>query len=425
MIPGMITFMNGQRVFKPSALGASNVALSRRQVLEAFGAIAATAACSSSEQSAPPPNGVAGSAGSGLTGGSGSGGGAGTAVGGAGAGGAGTGGSVAGSSGSGVNGGAGSGVGGGAGEAQAAGSGGTGTAGAPPQAGAAGEGGLANGGAGTGGATNDAGTAGASAGSGGGGGGGGLTAPPFDDVPMCTASRTDAAGQGPFFIHEQESGEDVSLVRQDIRGRYNESAPPGVEMQLHLRVLDSTSTDCNGTPVANVDVYIWHTDAQGYYSGFGTRGTANEQKPDVMYMGRPSQTDLDTTERFCRGVQRTNADGVVSFRSIFPGWYNGRDVHIHVVVLKPDSASRGRVSYSKQNSENQWIFTTQFYFEPEFTASVHENYEPYAARTTGTLATAYQGAIQADEANNSGLRATATLAQDIVTAQMQIVLNPA
>ncbi|MFZ5895605.1 MAG: hypothetical protein ACOY0T_31400, partial [Myxococcota bacterium] len=292
-------------------------------------------------------------------------------------------------------------------------------------------GGSANGGSAQGGSVSGGTSAGGKAAGGangnagaGGSGGGDLVAPPFSDVPMCTASKTDAAGQGPFFIHELEKSDDISLFRQDIRGRYNQDAAAGVEMQLHLRILNSTSTSCNGSPVADADIYIWHTDGQGYYSGFGKRGTSTEQKPDVTYSGTPNQNHLENTDRFCRGVQTTNADGIVSFRSIFPGWYNGRDVHIHFVAFKKGSMSAGRVNYTKSNSGNLWLFTTQFYFDPAFTDMVHTKYDPYKARTTGTLANTYKEAIKADESGNSGLRAKASMNGDIVVAQMQILLVP-
>jgi protocatechuate 3,4-dioxygenase beta subunit len=235
---------------------------------------------------------------------------------------------------------------------------------------------------------------------------------------MCTASRTDGAGQGPFFIHNEEKTDDIDLFRQDIRGQYDPEAEEGIEMQLHLRILDATSTSCNGTPVADVEVYIWHTDGQGYYSGFGNPG---DQKPDEPYAGVPGQNDLDNPDRFCRGAQVTNSDGVVSFRSYFPGWYNGRDVHIHFVALNKGTMSKGRVTYSGDGH----LFTTQFYFEPEFTDMVHKSAEPYKRRTEGSLTTYYDGAIKADEGNNSGLRAKATLEGGIVVAQMQILLDPA
>ncbi|WP_437653283.1 hypothetical protein [Sorangium sp. So ce1182] len=355
-------------------LGPSCRVVDRRQALLGLGAIAITVSCGDGGESDPDP----GTSGTGGT----------TSSGGSGTTGSGTGGTGPGSTTTVGSGGA------GASSTTAVGSGGSGAGGADPGAGGTG-----------------------------GGGGGDLIAPPFDDVPMCMAlNKTDGAGQGPFFIHELEKNDDISLVRQDIRGRYNESAPPGVEMHLHLRVLDMSKPDCNGRGVGlpDVEVYIWHTDGQGFYSGFGARGTANEQNPDAPYAGRPNQNNLDTNERFCRGVQTTDADGVVSFRSIFPGWYNGRDVHIHFVCFKKGSTSLGRVNYQGGSH----IFTTQFYFDPDFTDSVHTAYEPYKARTTGNLATYYAGAIKADERGNSGLHAKAVMEGDIVIAQMQIAVNP-
>ncbi len=355
--------------------------LSRRQLLEGLSALAATSACGSNDSSSP------------------------RAAAGAGTGGAGTGGVA---------------VSGGASASGGAPAGGASTSGGAPAGGASASGGATAGGAGGG--SGGAGVAGA-----GGSTGGSLVAPPFDNVPMCTASRTDAAGQGPFFIHELEKDNDVSLIRQDIRGRYHDAAEPGVEMHLHLRVLASTSTSCNQTPVPGVDVYIWHTDAQGYYSGFGTRGGADEQKPDAPYAGTPSSQQLENTDRFCRGVQTTNTDGIVSFRTIFPGWYNGRDLHIHFVAFKQGSMSAGRISYNASNSNGKWLFTTQFYFDPSFSRSVHEKNAPYLARTT---LSAYAGAMAADEPGNSALHAKASLSGDnagvggIVTAQMQILLDP-
>jgi protocatechuate 3,4-dioxygenase beta subunit len=226
---------------------------------------------------------------------------------------------------------------------------------------------------------------------------------------MCTASKTDAAGQGPFFIHDGEKSDDISLMRQDIRGRYKMDAEPGLEMQLHLRILKSKS-EC--MPVPDVEVYVWHTDGQGYYSGFGDPG---DQKPDQRYAGVPGQNDLKNTDRFCRGYQITGADGIVSFRSIFPGWYNGRDLHIHFVALKKGSMTRGRTTYSGGDH----LFTTQMYFEPEFADMVYKTTEPYLRRT---MLPDYAGAIKADEPNNSGLRFKSEFNNNIVVAQMQVVL---
>lgn len=124
---------------------------------------------------------------------------------------------------------------------------------------------------------------------------------------------------------------------------------------------------------------------------------------------------MENLDRFCRGAQRTNADGVVSFRTYFPGWMNGRDVHMHILALRHGSASQGRVTYSGGDV----LFMTNLYVEPAFTDSVHQSAEPYKRRTA---LVAYQGAIKADEPGNGGLRAKATFEDGIVVAQLQLSL---
>jgi protocatechuate 3,4-dioxygenase beta subunit len=100
--------------------------------------------------------------------------------------------------------------------------------------------------------------------------------------------------EGPFYL-------DDARIRRDItEGR------PGVPLTLRLKVVDASS--CRAIKGASVDV--WHCDAAGAYSGTG--GEADE--------------------RFLRGVQRTDAKGLAVFRTIYPGWYPGRTVHVHVLV---------------------------------------------------------------------------------------------
>jgi protocatechuate 3,4-dioxygenase beta subunit len=241
-----------------------------------------------------------------------------------------------------------------------------------------------------------------------------LVVPTWDAVPACTPSRTDQARQGPFFIHNGERDDDVDMFRQDIRGRYNQDAEPGAQMHLHLRVLDAGSEQCGTTPLTGVEVYVWHVDGQGFYSGFGNPG---EQNPDEVYRNRPNTNELYNNARFCRGIGISDTNGVVSFRSIFPGWYNGRDLHIHTMVLKRGSQARGRMYYRGDDH----LFTTQLYFDPSLTDSVHRSQQPYLRRT---VLPAYAGCIQADERGNSGLRCKAHFEGGIVTAQMQLVVDP-
>jgi protocatechuate 3,4-dioxygenase beta subunit len=101
--------------------------------------------------------------------------------------------------------------------------------------------------------------------------------------------------EGPYYI----SGE--KLRRNITEGR------PGTRLDLHLSVVDATT--CKAIKGAVVD--IWHADAAGTYSGFGA--------------GASSRT-------FMRGIQKTDGNGLAVFRTVYPGWYQGRTVHIHVKV---------------------------------------------------------------------------------------------
>ena len=61
---------------------------------------------------------------------------------------------------------------------------------------------------------------------------------------------------------------------------------------------------------AGANVEIWHVDAAGNYSQYGTQAA----------------------QTYLRGIQTTNANGEVVFTTIYPGWYAGRATHIHVDV---------------------------------------------------------------------------------------------
>ena len=233
---------------------------------------------------------------------------------------------------------------------------------------AAGTGGTMIGGSGGMGSGGVTGAGGAVAGTGGAGGSG---APDFDAVATCVLTPTDPAGEGPFFIHNSEVMTDIDLFRNDMR-----DGQAGVELDLYLRVLD-TSMGCN-MPIKGVEVYVWHTNATGFYSGF------NGQNPNLSYTGAAERMP-ENDDRFCRGAQVTNSDGVVSFRTVFPGWYNGRAIHIHFVALRPGSGA-GTASY---RGSQYMVFTTQMYFDETFSRSIHEHYDPYTTRASGTAYNMY------------------------------------
>ncbi len=125
----------------------------------------------------------------------------------------------------------------------------------------------------------------------------------------CTLSPSET--KGPF-----PNKTPADYVRENIIGDRK-----GVALLVALTVVDKKA-GCN--PLANATVDIWHCDNQGNYSEYSG-------------FGNP-RNDL-TKEHFLRGRQTTDANGRVSFISIFPGYYRGRSPHIHLEILKPNEKS--------------------------------------------------------------------------------------
>jgi protocatechuate 3,4-dioxygenase beta subunit len=136
--------------------------------------------------------------------------------------------------------------------------------------------------------------------------------------------------EGPYYI----AGEKVR--RNITEGR------PGTPLLLHATVVNAST--CR--PIRNAAVDIWHADAAGIYSGFGD--------------GAGDRT-------FMRGIQRTNSKGLAIFRTVYPGWYQGRTVHVHVKVHLGGSV----------------VHTGQLYFPDSVTDAVYRK-APYTNRPNRT-----------------------------------------
>ena len=110
--------------------------------------------------------------------------------------------------------------------------------------------------------------------------------------------------------------EQIGVVRRDLRSSFGEASgtAEGVPMTLEMEIKDLAN---GGAPFVGVAVYVWHCDREGRYS---------------LY------SEGVTEENYLRGVQITDADGKVSFDSIFPACYSGRWPHVHFEVF-PDQAS--------------------------------------------------------------------------------------
>lgn len=151
---------------------------------------------------------------------------------------------------------------------------------------------------------------------------GGDLAALFDDAGSCSPTVEQTAG--PFYF-------DADAIRSDIR-----EDREGTPLRLGIRVRDAS---CE--PVANAVVDIWQCDAGGLYSGFNG----------------------GEDERFLRGTQVTDRDGVAEFLTVYPGWYQGRTVHIH----------------AKVHLNRTDVLTTQLYFDESVTDEVHAR-SPYSDR---------------------------------------------
>jgi protocatechuate 3,4-dioxygenase beta subunit len=162
-------------------------------------------------------------------------------------------------------------------------------------------------------------------------------------MPACVA-RPELT-EGPYFVDEK-------LNRSDIRSDpSNGSVREGVPLQLMFRV-SQISNSC--LPLAGATVDVWHCDALGVYSdatdrGFNTKG-----------------------QKFLRGSQVTDASGTAQFTTVYPGWYQGRAVHIHFKIR------------TDPNSDSGYEFTSQLFFDESVTDQVHAQ-APYASKGQRTL----------------------------------------
>ena len=123
------------------------------------------------------------------------------------------------------------------------------------------------------------------------------------------------------------TGDDCDVSPRETKGPFPTKTPAqmvqsnikadreGIALLINFTILDKTNS-CKPLTGAHVD--IWHCDKDGNYSEYGNH---------------PMQrTDL-TLAHFLRGRQTTDADGHVSFLSIYPGWYHGRAPHIHIEIF--------------------------------------------------------------------------------------------
>jgi protocatechuate 3,4-dioxygenase beta subunit len=139
--------------------------------------------------------------------------------------------------------------------------------------------------------------------------------------------------EGPYFINER-------LNRADIRSDPSDgSIRQGVPLRLVFRVSQIRDQSC--FPLSGAIVDVWHCDAEGIYS-------------DVI------DGSFNTVgKKFLRGYQVTDENGTAEFITIYPGWYPGRSVHVHIKIRTTPTFHQGQE------------FTSQLYFDDALTDRVH------------------------------------------------------
>lgn len=123
----------------------------------------------------------------------------------------------------------------------------------------------------------------------------------------------------------------TGVVRSDIRSSFNgpTGTAAGVKLTVNLKIVNANNS-CGSA--GNFAVYLWHCDQQGRYSLYSSGVT---------------------DQNYLRGVQAADADGNLSFTTIFPGCYDGRMPHIHFEVYR---------SLAQSTSASNRIKTSQFTF---------------------------------------------------------------
>jgi len=138
---------------------------------------------------------------------------------------------------------------------------------------------------------------------------------------------------GPYFVDNRLNRRDIRLEPSD------KSVVPGAKLELTFNVARLDGNQC--APLQGAMVDVWHCDAKGVYSAV-----------------RDPNFGETTNRQFLRGYQVTDKNGVARFTTIYPGWYQGRAVHIHFKIRH------------QATSNESYEFTSQLFFDEEMSDEV-------------------------------------------------------
>lgn len=204
-------------------------------------------------------------------------------------------------------------------------------------------------------------------------------APPVGDA---SCILTQEQTEGPFFL--------TAPLRRDIT-----EGKPGLPLDLAIQIV--AADGC--TPVAGVLVEVWHCDASGQYSGHpDTSRSIYSTLEYLQWDGGARRVPAINEDLWFRGAQQTNNDGIVQFKTIFPGWYDMRAPHIHFKI----------------GGQNRELFTSQFYFDEATASRIYRRHSDYSAYGESPYSVANDMVVQ-----NSGGAKGLLLATAAVEAGME------
>ncbi len=144
--------------------------------------------------------------------------------------------------------------------------------------------------------------------------------------------------EGPYFVDGMPNRSDIRTDPSD--GSMQQGTP--LHLVIHVYGINKSGL-CSPLKGAKVD--IWHANSQGIYSDIADQGTIGK--------------------KFLRGYQLTDSSGTVRFTTIYPGWYQGRAIHIHDKIRTFDG------------SDKTLDWTSQLYFNNSVNEQVHKQL-PYS-----------------------------------------------
>lgn len=168
----------------------------------------------------------------------------------------------------------------------------------------------------------------------------------------CVADAPETAGPYPADGTNHAGGEtsDVltqsGVVRRDIRYSFlsTSTKAKGVVVKLKLKMVNS-SAGC--APLAGYAVYAWQCDRDAKYSLYTLPG-----------------------ESYLRGVQVSDENGHLTFKTIFPACYPGRYPHIHLEIFS---------SLAEATNGHNAVLTTQLALPEDACNDVYDNAKGYHA----------------------------------------------